>query len=194
MAPSLDTLRQGIQRHPMMRDRLSEGATSRRMEGEKMNIETVILVSIFSLMMAGKKKKKLFGQMTLGLNSMALEYLRTDKKAKVVNVRRILWLPVLDAQHEGYALPTWVTDNIDKYEWCCILFGERATMPLLVYQSTALRGLEAGFSKLEEQGANILTTNRTLEIDFGDNVQQISFYRNEKGGRFAPFHVEFIDE
>lgn len=156
-----------------------------------MNTETdlasMLLLVVVALLTAKKTK---FGQMTLRATK-ALEYLKTSDEPIRRTVNQIIWCHKRIAENDLWELPHWVLDNDEKYEWVAILIVD-GELPMLVYQKSALRGLESFLMRLEEQGATIKTENRAkkLTVDMGDDACEISFWRNPKGGKYAPFNVE----
>jgi len=135
------------------------------------------------------KKKPIFGQMTLNAKK-ALEYLKTTTEPIHRNVTRFIWVHKIRADVEEWQLPQWVMDN-DKYDWICIMEVEEG-LPFLVYQKSALRGIEAHLMKLEADGATVTMDKKNMmTVDLGDDSVALSLWRNPNGGKFAPFNVEF---
>ena len=162
-----------------------------------MMIETAILALYLVMAMAGRKKTKsepIFGQMTLN-QTLALEYLKSKTEGYVRRATRILWLTPLEAQSMGYAVPDWVVKNYEKFEWSAILFDESSdVLPLYVYQRSALAALEAKLSSLEADGATITQDNpRLMTVDLGETPLNVKFWRNEKGGQYAKYHMEVTE-
>ena len=160
-------------------------------ESEKMNITTLIIGSMMLLAMAGRKKKPVFGQMTLTAVK-ALEFLKTSDKPFVRQVQKIIWIQKHEAEKDGWDVPHWVMES-DKNNWCVILMDESlSVLPLFVYQTSALQLIEAKLMSLESDGAKIDQINaRRMEIDMGDDSIKVSLWRNPKGGKFARYHVDF---
>jgi len=154
----------------------------------KQMIEIMILTALYCVLAA--KKKTVFGQMTLKATK-ALEYLKTTPEPIHKTVTRFTWIHKILADVEDWELPEWVLSN-DKYDWICILDVEDG-LPFLIYQKSALRGVESHLMKLEAQGAKIETKKKgqVMTVDLGDESAQISLWRNPNGGKFAPFNVEF---
>jgi len=135
------------------------------------------------------KKKPVFGQMTLNAKK-ALEYLKTTTEPVHRNVTRFIWVHKIRADVEEWQLPNWVMEN-DKYDWICIMEVEEG-LPFLVYQKSALRGIEAHLMKLEADGATVkMDKKNMMTVDLGDDSVALSLWRNPNGGKFAPFNVEF---
>lgn len=153
-------------------------------------IEILVLTALYCLLAA--KKKTVFGQMTLRATK-ALEYLKTTPEPMKRIVTRFTWIHKIRADLEDWELPSWVMDN-EKYDWICILDVQEG-LPFLVYQKSALRGIEEHLMKLEAQGAKIETKHKgqVMTIDLGDDQVEISMWRNPNGGKFAPFNVNFQD-
>jgi hypothetical protein len=156
-----------------------------------MNIGTLIIGSLMLVALAARKKKPVFGQMTLTA-SKALEYLKTSDKPFVRQVQKIIWISKHEAEKDGWAVPDWVLEN-EKYNWTAILIDVVATeIPLFVYQSSALQLIEAKLMSLEQSGALIEQINpRRMDVDMGDDSIRMSLWRNPKGGKFSRYHVDF---
>ena len=147
----------------------------------------MMLLVLVALMTAKKTK---FGQMTLRATK-ALEYLKTTPEPIRRKVTGIHWLHKLVAESEDWEMPDWVMKS-EKYNWVAILFVEDG-LPLLVYQTSALRAFEAHLMKLEKNGATVKSSNKgqKLVVDLGDGSLDVGLWRNPNGGKFAPFNVEF---
>lgn len=162
-----------------------------------MMIETAILAIYLVMAMAGRKKTKtepIFGQMTLN-QTLALEYLKSKTEGYVRRATKIIWITPLEAQSIGYAVPDWVVKNYEKFEWSAIIFDESSdVLPLYVYQRSALAALEAKLSSLEADGATITQDNpRMMTVDLGETPFDVKFWRNEKGGQYAKYHMEVTE-
>ena len=164
---------------------------------------TVIVALFLGLMMAKKKETRKFGQMTLNMGGQALEYLKTSAKPIVRNANRIEWA---NKNHvsERYELPPWVLPataddksqyrNSDRIQDVAVVHdADPAIMPLLVYQTTALRGLDECLAQAQEDGALVEDDGKQLTLDMGDKSLELSFIRNPKAGKFAPFIVTLRD-
>lgn len=165
----------------------------------KTMIETMIVALFLGLMMAKKKETRKFGQMTLNMGGQALEYLKGTAKPLTRELNRVVWA---NKHHLGktYELPQWVHPTndenrsmypkADKYQDVAIVYSvDPSVMPLLVYQPSALRGLDECLALAQEDGALVEDDGKTLVLDMGDGFLEISFTRNPKGGQFAPFIV-----
>lgn len=147
-----------------------------------------MLLLIVALLATAKKTK--FGQMTLRATK-ALEYLKTTPEPVRRKVTAIHWLHKLIAENEDWEMPDWVMKS-ERYNWVAILFVEDG-LPLLVYQTSALRAFEAHLMKLESNGAVVKSSNKgqKLVVDLGDETLDVGLWRNPNGGKFAPFNVDF---
>jgi len=125
------------------------------------------------------------------LNSKkALEYLKTTTEPITRTVTQFIWVHKIRADVEEWELPNWVMEN-DKYDWICIMHVEGG-LPFLVYQKSALRGIEAHLMKLEADGATVkMDKKNMMTVDLGEDSVEISMWRNPNGGKFAPFNIEF---
>ena len=148
---------------------------------------SMMLLVLVALMTAKKTK---FGQMTLRATK-ALEYLKTTPEPVRRKITGIHWMHKLVAEAEDWEMPEWVMKS-ERYLWVAILFVEDG-LPLLVYQTSALRAFEAHLMKLEENGAVVKSLNkgRKLVVDLGDESIDVGLWRNPNGGKFAPFNVDF---
>jgi hypothetical protein len=159
-------------------------------------IEIALIIAAMALM-AGKKKATapIFGQLTL-TNDLALEYLKSSLDGFTRRATKILWITPLEAQAKGYSIPDWVIQNYEKFEWSAIVYDEsNDVLPLFVYQNSALQELEKKLAEFEAEGAEIVQDSpRSMTINFGDNPAVMRFWRNEKGGKFARYHLEVKDE
>jgi hypothetical protein len=188
------TSRQAYRRASMIRIGIRGGARVGRWGSEEMNIGTLIIGSLMLVALAARKKKPVFGQMTL-TSSKALEYLKTSEEAFVRQVQKIIWISKQEADKDGWAMPDWVMDS-EKYLWTAILIDvSQAELPLLVYQKSAIEAIEAHLMKMESEGAVIDQVNpRRMDVDMGDDSIRISLWRNPKGNRFSRYHVDFGNE
>lgn len=148
-----------------------------------------MLLVLVTLLTAKKTK---FGQMTLRATK-ALEYLKTTPEPVRRKVTAIHWLHKLIADSEDWEMPEWVMKS-ERYNWVAILFVEDG-LPLLVYQTSALRAFEAHLMQLEKNGAVVKSEKKgqKLTVDLGDDVLEVGMWRNPNGGKFAPFNVTFED-
>ena len=153
---------------------------------ETLETWSMMLFVVVALMTTKKTK---FGQMTLRATK-ALEYLKTTPEPIRKTVSAITWLHKIVAESENWEMPDWVMKN-DQYEWVAILECDDG-IPFLIYQKSALRELETYLMSLEEQGAKVTTSNkgRKLSVDMGEDVIEVSMWRNPNGGKFAPFNVD----
>ena len=160
-----------------------------------MEIVTGIMALYLVTLMAGRKKAPIFGQMTL-TSELALEYLKSGMDGFARRATKILWLTPLEAQSLGYAVPSWVVENYEKYEWSAIIIDERVdVLPLFVYQKSALALLEAELARLEADGATISQDNpRQMTIDLGETALHLRFWRNPKGGKFAKYYLDLTEQ
>jgi len=153
-----------------------------------MEIITAMIIGALYCVLAAKKKT-VFGQMTLN-SKKALEYLKTTTEPITRTVTRFIWVHKIRADVEEWELPNWVMEN-DKYDWICIM-EVVGGLPFLVYQKSALRGIEAHLMKLEANGAEVkMDKKNMMTVDLGDDSVALSMWRNPNGGKFAPFNIEF---
>ncbi len=172
-------------------------------EVEKMQEMNLIVALFMGLMLAKKKETRKFGQMTLNMGGQALEYLKTSVKPIVRQANRIEWANKMHIS-ERFELPPWVLPvteedkmqykNADRTQDVAVIHdADPAIMPLLVYQTTALRGLDECLAQAQEDGAMVEDDGKQLTLDMGDKTLEISFIRNPKAGKFAPFIVTLRD-
>ena len=155
-----------------------------------MELITAMIIGALYCVLAAKKKS-VFGQMTLR-QTKALEYLKTTPEPIKKIVVRFTWIHKIRADLDDWELPSWVMDN-EKYDWVAILDCEDG-LPFLVYQKSALRGIESHLMKLEAAGAKIETKHKgqVMTVDLGDDHVEVSMWRNPNGGKFAPFNINFV--
>lgn len=163
-----------------------------------MEIMTGIIAIYLVALMAGRKKAAktpIFGQMTL-TSEVALEYLKSSMEGFARRATKIKWITPLEAQSQGYAVPSWVVENYEKYEWSAIIIDERVdVLPLFVYQKSALGLLEAELARLEADGASIEQVSpRQMDIDLGEGALHVRFWRNPKGGKFAKYYLDLSEQ
>ena len=180
---------------------VGEGVRVRRQVEENMNMNMMIAALFLALLMTKKKVAgRKFGQMTLNLGGQALEYLKGDPKGVKRNAQRVEWMNKHHAESIGWHLPPWVlptTDderarftNTDRVQDIAIVHdADRATLPLLVYQASALQGLDEVLARAQEDGALVEDDGKRLLLDMGDGSLPVSFTRNTKAGKFARFIV-----
>lgn len=166
-----------------------------------MNTNMMIGALFLALLMTKKNKSaRSFGQMTLNLGGQALEYLKGDPKGITRNANRVEWMNKHHAVERGWHLPPWVLPtsdddrqrftNTDRVQDVAIIHDvDRATLPLLVYQASALQGLDELLASAQEDGALVEDDGKRLLLDMGEGELPITFVRNTKAGKFARFVV-----
>lgn len=166
-----------------------------------MNMSMMIGALVLGLLMAKKKNPaRKFGQMTLNLGGQALEYLKGDPKGITRRAQRVEWANKHHFVDRGWSLPPWVlptTDedrqrftNTDRVQDVAIVHdADPAVLPLLVYQASALQGLDEVLARAQEDGALVEDDGKRLLLDMGDDSLTVSFVRNTKAGKFARFVV-----
>ena len=163
---------------------------------------SMMIGALFLALLMTKKKNPVrkFGQMTLNLGGQALEYLKGDPKGIVRSIRRVQWMNKHHAADRGWVLPPWVlpaTDedrqrftNTDRVQDIAVLEdADPAVLPLLVYQASALQGLDDILAAAQEDGALVEDDGQRLVLDMGDGHLTVRFIRNTKAGKFARFVV-----
>lgn len=181
---------------------VGEGVPVRGEKVEKMNTE-MMLVGLFLACLMTEKTTRRFGQMTLDLGGKALEYLKTDPKGITRDVHRVEWMNKHHAEALGYTMPPWVipkTESDQKqfpsadrvHDVAIVHDVNENIMPLLVYQSSALRGLDEVLANAQRDGALVEDDGKRLLLDMGEGMMEISFVRNHKAGKFARFVVREI--
>ena len=165
-----------------------------------MNMNMMIAGLILALLMTKKNPVRKFGQMTLDLGGQALEYLKGDPKGILRNAQRVEWMNKHHADKRGWALPPWVLPKTDVdhqrftgtdrvHDVAIITDADPAVLPLLVYQASALQGLDEVLARAQEDGALVEDDGKRLVLDMGDGMLPIRFVRNTKAGKFARFVV-----
>ncbi len=165
----------------------------------------MMAVLILTVMMTTKKKPaRKFGQMTLNLAGQALEYLKSDPKGVMKRTHRVEWMNKHHAAKKGWVLPPWVlpqTDEdrqrfsgADRVQDVAILHDhDPAGMPLLVHQTSALRGLDEVLADAQNDGALVEDDGNVLVLDMGEDYMEVQFVRNTKAGKFARFVVRNLN-
>ena len=166
-----------------------------------MNMNMIWMAVLLALLMTKKKNPaRKFGQMTLNLGGQALEYLKGDAKGILRNARRVEWMNKHHAKKRGWVLPPWVlpeTDedrqrftNTERVQDIAVVHDvDPAVLPLLVYQASALQGLDEVLASAQEDGALVEDDGNMLVLDMGDGFLAVRFLRNTKAGKFARFVV-----
>ena len=165
-----------------------------------MNMNMMIAGLVLALLMTKKNPVRKFGQMTLNLGGQALEYLKGDPKGILRNAQRVEWMNKHHAVNLGWSLPPWVlptTDedrqrfsNTDRVQDIAVVHDiDPAVLPLLVYQASALQGLDDVLATAQEDGALVEDDGKRLVLDMGDGSLPVRFIRNTKAGKFARFIV-----
>jgi len=156
---------------------------------------------LLGLLMAKKKNPaRKFGQMTLNLGGQALEYLKGDPKGVERDVARVEWMNKHYADERGWQLPPWVLPKSDEdrqrfsntdrvQDIAVVMDANPSVLPLLVYQASALQGLDEVLAAAQEDGALVEDDGKRLLLDMGEGHLPVSFIRNTKAGKFARFIV-----
>lgn len=153
-----------------------------------------------ALLMAKKNPVRKFGQMTLNLGGQALEYLKGDPKGILRNAQKVEWMNKHHADDLGWQMPPWVLPKSDDdrqrftgtdrvHDVAIITDVDPAVLPLLVYQASALQGLDDVLARAQEDGALVEDDGKRLLLDMGDGSLPVRFVRNTKAGKFARFVV-----
>lgn len=166
-----------------------------------MNMSMMIGALVLGLLMAKKKNPvRKFGQMTLNLGGQALEYLKGDPKGITRRAQRVEWANKHHFSDRGWSLPPWVLPTTDEdrqrftntdrvHDVAIIHDADPAVLPLLVYQASALQGLDEVLARAQEDGALVEDDGKRLLLDMGDDSLTVTFVRNTKAGKFARFVV-----
>lgn len=166
-----------------------------------MNMSMMIGALVLGLLMAKKKNPvRKFGQMTLNLGGQALEYLKGDPKGITRRAQRVEWANKHHFNDRGWSLPPWVLPTTDEdrqrftntdrvHDVAIIHDADVAVLPLLVYQASALQGLDEVLARAQEDGALVEDDGKRLLLDMGDDSLTVTFVRNTKAGKFARFVV-----
>ncbi len=166
-----------------------------------MNMNMIWVAVLLGVLMTKKKNPaRKFGQMTLNLGGQALEYLKGDPKGVLRNAQRVEWANKHHFNDRGWSLPPWVLPTSDEdrqrftntdrvHDVAIIHDADPAVLPLLVYQASALQGLDEVLAKAQEDGALVEDDGKRLVLDMGDSSLSVSFVRNTKAGKFARFVV-----
>ncbi len=181
-----------------------EGVRVRRQVEENMNMNMMWAALLLAVLMTKKKPVRKFGQMTLNLGGQALEYLKGDPKGVVRSAQRVEWMNKHHADALGWSLPPWVLptsdddrqrfSNTDRVQDVAIVHdADPAVLPLLVYQASALQGLDDVLAEAQEDGALVEDDGKRLLLDMGDGSLTVRFVRNTKAGKFARFVVRRED-
>lgn len=160
----------------------------------------MMMLGLLLALMMTKKNPRRFGQMTLNLGGQALEYLKSDAKGVTREAQRIVWASKHHIAALGFVLPPWVlpvTDDdraqygsADRVQDVAVIHDANpAVLPLLVHQASALRGLDEVLASAQEDGALVEDDGKALVLDMGDESLSVTFIRNTKAGKFAPFIV-----
>jgi len=140
-------------------------------------------------MAAKKTAKKLpvFGQLTL-TGEMALDWLKPGLKVVI----RQWEMASPEFYRASYNLPEWA---YEKTTIGIIHGADKWANKILVTQSSVLRQIEARMAALEADGAQVSVENKSgmqcARILFEENPPTVSFERDAKAGKFAPYVVNF---
>lgn len=165
-----------------------------------MNMNMMMAALFLALLMTKKKGGRKFGQLTLNLGGQALEYLKGEPKGIRRHAQRVEWMNKHHAADRGWVLPPWVLpvsdedrarfSNTDRVQDIAVVHdADPAVLPLLVYQSSALQGLDEVLASAQEDGALVEDDGKRLLLDMGEGSLLIAFVRNTKAGKFARFVV-----
>ena len=169
-----------------------------------MNMNMMWAALLLAVLMTKKNPVRKFGQMTLNLGGQALEYLKGEPKGIHRQARLVEWMNKHHAAELGWVLPPWVLptndedrerfSNTDRVQDVAVITdADPAVLPLLVYQASALKGLDDVLAQAQEDGALVEDDGKKLVLDMGDGSLGIRFLRNTRAGKFARFVVRQED-
>ena len=169
-----------------------------------MNMNMMLAALFVAVLMTKKNPVRKFGQMTLNLGGQALEYLKGDPKGILRNANRVEWMNKHHAAKLGWSLPPWVLpandedrqrfSNTDRIQEVAVIHDvDPAVLPLLVYQVSAMQGLDTVLAAAQEAGALVEDDGQRLLLDMGDGALSVRFIRNPKAGKYARFVVRADD-
>ena len=142
------------------------------------DIMLTITIALYCVL-AAKKKKPVFGQLTLS-GQMAVNYLKPGME---VTARKITFFnPQL--MTEDWNLPEWV---MHKTVIALIFPLSEWENPIMVNQASVLKWLESQCVDWESKGATVSSTSVESIIEFDTNHPEMAFNRDEKAGKFAPY-------
>jgi hypothetical protein len=148
----------------------------------------MIIGALLVLGIAAKKNAKkmpVFGQLTL-TGEMALDWLKPGLK---VVIRQWEMAPP-EYYRMTYNLPEWA---YEKATVGIIHGSDKWSNQILVTQSSVLRQIEARMADFEANGAQVDIENKSgmqcAKILFEENCPTVSFERDAKAGKFAPYVV-----
>jgi hypothetical protein len=140
--------------------------------------------------MAAKKNAKrvpVFGQLTL-TGEMALDWLKPGLKVVI----RQWEMASPEYYRLLYNLPEWAYQKAT----IGIIHGvDKWSNKILVTQASVLRQIEARMADFEAEGAQVSIENKSgmqcSRILFEENAPTVSFERDAKAGKFAPYTVNW---
>lgn len=136
-----------------------------------------VMIAIYCVLAA--KKKPVFGQLTL-TGQLAVDWLKPKTE---VTVRKISFFnpQLIDAD---WNFPEWA---MTKQTIALIFPLSEWENPIMVTQASVLKWLEAKCVDWEAKGATVSSTSVESIIEFDANHPEMTFNRDEKAGKFAPY-------
>ena len=135
------------------------------------------MIAIYCVLAA--KKKPVFGQLTL-TGQQAVDWLKPKTE---VTVRKISFFnpQLIEAD---WNFPEWV---MNKQTIALIFPISEWENPIMVNQASVLKWLETKCVDWEAKGATVSSTSVESIIEFDANPPVMTFNRDEKAGKFAPY-------
>jgi hypothetical protein len=153
-------------------------------------ITTIWFLALMALGLAAKKKKPVFGQLTL-TGEMALDWL---KPGSTIIAGKIM-IGQQGAFPE-YNIPDWAQERTS--ELGIIVHANEHLNPMLVTQKSVLKALEAKCCEWEEEGAKCYVekkgSSQRAVLEFGEGQIELTFDRSKNGGKFAPYTMTITEK
>ena len=152
--------------------------------------EIVLIMSIIPLLLlaANRKKKPVFGQLTL-TGELALDWMKNEME---IIIGKIMIGPL--GAFPEYNVPDWAGERSGDIG--VIYHANSYANPVLVSQRSILRALEIWCVEQEAKGAETLvekkgSSQRAVLIIKEDNPT-LRFVRDLEKGKFAPYEIEEV--
>jgi hypothetical protein len=148
----------------------------------EIDMEMIMLTTMIAICLMARKKKPLFGQMTL-TGMLAVDWLKDGMELEI----RKITLGNPQFMTDEWNIPEWA---MEKKTVGLLFLKDEWANPVFVSQNSVLVWLESKCAEWEAAGATVEGNNHSASVLFGDDAIPMTFHRDKKGGKFAKYICE----